>query len=405
MHIGLTINLTKITYCIILFLFITDLNWIILPLSTRKIIGIVGFIYIALNKFRVNQNILLDILFMYLLGGIILFFSSILGGGEDFSFWGVLLNRIFIALGGYYIYAKWKNYSLEEFLKQYVNIVLINDLIALLLFLSPTLNSIAVYLQPVSENAAELFSGLRLIGIGAFRFFEGGIFNALALICIVFLYLKKVFSVKKAFGYFSLILFLGMFIARTTMLGLVAFLFVLSPSFSNFKRLWKLGILLLMGVVGIFLVLNILLQDSEVMKFAFELILNIIDKGEFATKSTNGLLTMYIFPDSWKTWLIGDGMWMQNGYYYMSTDVGYCRLLFLWGIIGTLIFFSFTFSLSRKSMFNQSKLNKNLVKILFLFLLIINVKGFSDFTFLYFPVLFYLQREKEFFLNSCIYLR
>lgn len=55
---------------------------------------------------------------------------------------------------------------------------------------------------------------------------------------------------------------------------------------------------------------------------------------------------MWIWPDNPMTWLIGDGYFNNpinsNPYYigpastnyYMGTDVGYCRFIFYFGLIG-----------------------------------------------------------------------
>ena len=61
------------------------------------------------------------------------------------------------------------------------------------------------------------------------------------------------------------------------------------------------------------------------------------------------LKNMLVFPDNLKTWLIGDG-YMENpridpyytgkihGGYYMSTDIGYLRFIFYFGIVGLFLF-------------------------------------------------------------------
>jgi hypothetical protein len=84
-------------------------------------------------------------------------------------------------------------------------------------------------------------------------------------------------------------------------------------------------------------------------RFAFEAFFNYIERGEFETSSTDRLQTMYVFPESLKTWLIGDG-YFSNPYgdpnfigkyiggYYMGTDVGYLRFIFYFGLMGLLAF-------------------------------------------------------------------
>lgn len=73
------------------------------------------------------------------------------------------------------------------------------------------------------------------------------------------------------------------------------------------------------------------------------------EEGEWRTGSNDKLATMYVFPDNPETWLIGDGYfgdaeadlnYMGESYegYYQSTDVGYLRFIFYFGLIGLIAF-------------------------------------------------------------------
>ena len=68
---------------------------------------------------------------------------------------------------------------------------------------------------------------------------------------------------------------------------------------------------------------------------------------------------MIVFPDNFKTWLIGDG-YIENPYrrdpyyvgpnyggYYMGTDIGYLRFIFYFGLIGLVTFISYFFKVAR----------------------------------------------------------
>ena len=64
---------------------------------------------------------------------------------------------------------------------------------------------------------------------------------------------------------------------------------------------------------------------------------------------------MYVFPDNIKTWIIGDGYFANPGdtdpYYvgplggafYKSTDVGYLRFIFYFGVLGLFAFVLFLY--------------------------------------------------------------
>ena len=87
-------------------------------------------------------------------------------------------------------------------------------------------------------------------------------------------------------------------------------------------------------------------QFHDMLRFGFEGFFNYFEEGEWSTDSTSKLETMYRWPDNLKTWIIGDGYFENQrndpNYignatvrgYYMGTDVGYCRYIFYFGIIG-----------------------------------------------------------------------
>ena len=93
--------------------------------------------------------------------------------------------------------------------------------------------------------------------------------------------------------------------------------------------------------------------DAEVrenFRFAFEGFFSLAETGKWNVHSNEILKDMFVLPDSFKTWVIGDG-YMENPYhldpyyigpkwggYYMATDVGYLRFIFYFGVIGLGIF-------------------------------------------------------------------
>lgn len=93
----------------------------------------------------------------------------------------------------------------------------------------------------------------------------------------------------------------------------------------------------------------------ENVRFGFEGFFSLVEKGHWETNSNNILKNMVVWPDNVKTWIIGDG-YIENPLdkrlasydpyyigpefhgYYMQTDIGYCRYIFYFGIIGLAIF-------------------------------------------------------------------
>ena len=82
------------------------------------------------------------------------------------------------------------------------------------------------------------------------------------------------------------------------------------------------------------------------LRFGFEGFFSLVEEGEWTVSSNERLQTMYVFPESLKTWIIGDGYFSNPrdvdpyftgryiGGYYMGTDVGYLRFIFYAGVLG-----------------------------------------------------------------------
>lgn len=218
-------------------------------------------------------------------------------------------------------------------------------------------------------SASALDNRGRLYGIGAALDIAGSRFAAIMVI-IMYLSRKVQFnnSSRKVWIYcfsFIIIGLIGNMISRTTTVGiLLALLFLV------FDLIMKIGTqsntsifrpLLIIGSIGIIIILylyshNALFYDN--IRFAFEGFFSLFEHGEWSTNSTDILESMYRFPTTTKTWLIGDG-YMTNPsrtdpYYvgfpwkgfYMGTDVGYLRFIYYFGLIGLYAFSTFMYKVT-----------------------------------------------------------
>lgn len=157
----------------------------------------------------------------------------------------------------------------------------------------------------------------------------------------------------------AFIITVGNIVARTTTVGtLLALAYLFVHSFSGIRfsraRLRTIGWMsvvfaLAFTVFAWFYNTNSLFHRN--LRFGFEGFFSLVEHGKWNTASNNKLLTMYVYPDNPKTWIIGDG-YFRNPYFtdpnfmgdlvegfYMGTDVGYLRFIFYFGLIG-LIFFA-----------------------------------------------------------------
>ena len=210
---------------------------------------------------------------------------------------------------------------------------------------------------------------------------------------------------------FCLITLIGNMIGRTTTVGaIIAILFIFYISIfnknDNVKSFWsKLSItlLILIPIVIYLYKTNHIVQEN--IRFAFEGFYNLIEKGEWQTTSNDRLMNMYVWPDNIKTWMIGDGYFdnplATNPYYigrgigtfYMHTDVGYCRFLFYFGLLGLLLFMLYFCKATSICISRFSKF-----KLMFLFLLLLNFivwfKVASD-LFLIFALFLCISKEEN----------
>ena len=159
---------------------------------------------------------------------------------------------------------------------------------------------------------------------------------------------------------FFIISVLGSMISRTTSIGaLLAITYWIWTSIYNrcsaTKRqslyFWKIiFVSLILLVPTIVYLYQTDIDFHEKLRFGFEGFFSLAEKGEWDVSSNNRLMGMWVWPDNPVTWLIGDGYFNSpdaNPYYigpsiikgyYMGTDIGYCRFVFYFCLIGLAIF-------------------------------------------------------------------
>lgn len=230
----------------------------------------------------------------------------------------------------------------------------------------------------------------RMYGLGA-SLDTAGIRFSCALIMSAYLIMNRnsageKFSMTALVVSYLIIAIIGNMIARTTSVGLlISLVYLLCKSFSKdysvaSRRFWRIMIPMILFItpITIYLYYNSTIVHDN-LRFAFEGLFNYFENGELLTSSTEKLKGMYVFPDTLKTWIIGDGYFTNpinsdpyftgkaKGNFYMGTDVGYLRFIFYFGIIGL-----FAFSLF---MFKSAKISANNLhqqRILIYLLLLIN---------------------------------
>lgn len=232
----------------------------------------------------------------------------------------------------------------------------------------------------------------RLYGIGCALDVGGGRLGAI-LIILVYLILQSLKREKAwwvfagLLGAFFYILVIENMMGRTTTIGAIIAIAYLIFSLC-FNRGIKasticsfLSTAVLVITIGIIICVglyNTNLEIQKLLRFGFEAFFNYFQTGKFETNSTNMLSEGLVFPNNFKTWIIGDG-YMASGsndpYYigpadygfYMNTDAGYSRFIFYFGLIGLLTFMLFFVRVCRECL----RKNKN-TGLLFILLLVLN---------------------------------
>lgn len=151
---------------------------------------------------------------------------------------------------------------------------------------------------------------------------------------------------------------IGNMISRTTTIGVLvclAYLIyeVLFRIQDEVSRKKLISVFVGITVLGLGTSMFLYQTNTEIrenFRFAFEGFFSLAEKGKWDVHSNEILKKMVVIPDSFKTWVIGDG-YMDNPYhldpyyigpnwggFYKATDIGYLRFIFYFGVIGLGIF-------------------------------------------------------------------
>lgn len=290
--------------------------------------------------------------------------------------------------------------------KYFILTLIFQAIIAVAMFVSEPICTFLFDLQGIDRYSAviQAFIGRRLIGLGCF-YFGAGIIYGLGLITLIpfLLNAEKSTQLTKIVLIYIVIFVVGVFFARTSLVGCafsIAYLVWCSfmPSLkrravSAIKYLVIIIIVMFSSLVIIYNTSTTLQEDyGRIVEFGFEAFINYSESGELSTKSSDGLKDhhLQVLPDDVKTYLLGDTKWTNGESYYKGVDVGYTRLLFYFGIFGTLMFVMYQYIVTRASgnLYDKA-LIKVFFRIVFFYTLVLLIKGYSDVASLLFIYLHY----------------
>ena len=256
----------------------------------------------------------------------------------------------------------------------------------------------------------------RLYGLGPSLDVGGTRFAVVLLIIGYLLSLDKITeNGKLMYMYifsFLFILIIGSMVGRTTSVGGgIALLYLFWKNkesiFAAQKRKY-LVVFLLVFIVGISITVyyynhNVIFRYN--VRFAFEGCFNWWETGDWKTGSTNLWKTMFKWPDTMKTWLVGDGYFdgpsdvdpyyvgIENHGYYKWTDIGYLRFIFYFGVVGLLTFIIYFFKVAFTCVSRFSKY-RDLFLLFLLFNFVLWFKVATD-IFLVFALFLCISKEEN----------
>jgi len=405
----------KVLLVLLLFLFIYNIPFVFLPVSTAKLVLAISFflflVYFlikknGLNRLYLNRRIMSPFLLVVLL----IFYSfatNVFHGTNDYTF--IYTYSLFIieyVLGAaIIIYLIWKveaeprnkRPAIDIFLDSFILMCVVQSILIYgMMFIQPFRDFSFSILE--SERRLEVFErygGFRGLGYASTVTYDFAVLQSFALMLIARqLFFKTNFSKRQLWQYMIayVLIFGGVLVSgRTGFIG-VGMSFILMGLFSIRYRTSQLffnkrvnGVLLviftLLGVVWMFYGLFVdddikTLIEEGVFNYAFEMITNLFETGSATTRSTERLSTMY-FPVPTSTLIFGDGVYFyEGGGFYKSTDAGYMRQMLFYGVIGSFLLYLFYIVLNLK--INGSKVSKEFKLLFFLlivYMFIVQYKG------------------------------
>lgn len=364
------------------------------------------------NIFKVKKTYFKILIIPFIIG-LSSLISIIVNSTSDISFVIYPLQTLYLLLLSYAIFyiliSFYPSISSDTIIYYVILILLIQGGISITMFLNPKINDFLFSLQGIdtTSRAILMYLGQRLIGLGCF-YFGGGLIYGFGLILIVLLLLKNT-NIDKTlliFLYITLLI-VGIFFARTCLIGAVISSILLFVNlfhlkikkyiFSLFIRFFVITSLVLSALIFIYnFVPSIKNNYSQIVDFGFELFITYFEEGEIKTDSTEGLKTMYRWPQNNKTYIIGDGRFIGDGGegYYQSTDVGYLRLIYYFGLFGMLLMILQNMYIMLCLMhYEDNKYTKQMYILIFAYFLLLNLKGYIDFTpYLFIFLHYYIYR-------------
>ena len=340
------------------------------------------------------------------------FYSVTYNNTEDYAYATYFISMwvwFFAAYAACYTIAQTNGTVSVKIITDYLTgVAVFQCVIALMINFIPAVKG---FVDTYVETEIELMDRInRLYGIGAALDVAGGKFSAILLMIAVTIsnndslkQNRKVLAIYSAC--FVIIGVIGSMIARTTTIGMIlAIVYIIYRTgiwkrqikYSNIK-FWRVLLVVMFVLVLVCIYFyNTSPGFRQFFRFGFEGFVSLVETGKWQTGSTEVLQSMVVYPESLKTWVIGDGLMWDSGGYYMRTDIGYLRFIFYCGIIG-LFAFSSMFIYLTSTCYKKFPQEKHLFLLLLMLVFLLWAKVSTDLFLVYaiFLCLPMIQKHKN----------
>ena len=372
-------------------------------LNTRVCLSLFGAFYLFFNKggvsrLRIQWKGFKPYVFYVILILVISLLTSFQNGVFEKQFLIYPINWFITVLSCYCLFlvilkTSGKIVTTETLIDVYTGVIVLECLLSVLSFYFPAFNSWYYSIVALDSHEQEfIFSVIdsdnknRFAGVGV-TFFGAGVAFSLCLFLVCVRFLSKT-SISQKILYvisFIFIVFVGSAISRTTQVGgIIGIAYILIMQIKeNRKRLFSLKTLSIsVVVISLFLLaINLYFKYIEndvlletVFRHAFEGFYNLFEEGRFHTHSSDESIDNYMWPDTLASWMLGDGRLNDpSTIYYKAIDVGWCRLVFYFGIIGSLVYV-----MSQGWLFKKMRIQKYAKYCVFVLFCLYLSKGLVD---------------------------
>lgn len=337
--------------------------------NTKNILGAVGLVLLLFHYVKKGQpGFPKDILITLILAALISvvgFFSTVYNNTSDMAYATYVISAIIWLSGAFAVVSVMRavhgHVSFRMVVDYLAAVSVFQCVIALLIEGFPGVRLFVDTWILQGQNA--LHDMHRLYGIGASLDTAGCRFSIVLVLIFAMMRTDREAGWQGRQWFYlvslAIITIVGNMIARTTLVGfIVGLMYYLATSDIwklSFNRatqgIWGKTIIVLFVFVSAAVILyNTSPMFYRLLRFGFEGFFNLVESGEWSVGSNETLKSMIVFPETLKTWVIGDGYFsspnsdtsflgeLEEGGFYKGTDIGYLRFIFYFGLTGLSLF-------------------------------------------------------------------